>query len=156
MQQNAIVTQNGDSRRSQDEAAPQPHGVRILVADDDAAIRESVRIALEDAGYDVGEAKDGVSALAALRADTRPTVVLLDLRMPNLDGAGVLGIVAADRVLSTRHAYILMSASLQTLTLPFATLLTQLDVPVIKKPFELDALLDAVERAARRVAVAGA
>lgn len=156
MHQNVTFRQSGGPLRSGDALVNHQHGVRVLVVDDDDAIRESVRTALEDAGYEVAEAADGLVALAALRADTRSMVVLLDLRMPNLDGAGVLGAVAADRTLATQHAYVLMSASLQTLTLPFANLLTQLDVPMLKKPFELDTLLDVVERAARRLPIAQA
>jgi CheY-like chemotaxis protein len=127
--------------------------MRVLVVEDDAPIRESVRTALEDFGYEVAEAPDGLAALTALRADGQPRVVLLDLRMPRLDGEELLALVAADRTLVKQHAFVLMSASLQTLTLPFARLLNQLEVPVIMKPFELDTLLDAIERAARRLPV---
>jgi CheY-like chemotaxis protein len=156
MHQDVTVRKSGGPLRSGNASIDHHHGVRVLVVDDDDAIRESVRSALEDSGYEVAEAADGLAALAALRTDTRSMVVLLDLRMPNVDGAGVLGVVAADRALTTQHAYVLMSASLQTLTLPFANLLSQLDVPMLKKPFELDTLLDVVERAARRLPIAQA
>lgn len=132
------------------------HPVRVLVVEDDAPIRESVRTALEEFGYEVAEAADGLAALEALRKSRHPTVVLLDLRMPRLDGEGLLALVAGDRALLEQHAYVLMSASLQTLTDPFADLLDQLDVPIIKKPFELEVLLQAVERAASRLPIAEA
>lgn len=130
----------------------QERPVRVLVVDDDDLIRVAVRGALEDSGYEVQEAPDGLVALDLLRKDTHPKVVLLDLRMPGLDGAGVLGAVAGDRTLSAQNAYVLMSANLQTLTLPFANLLTQLAVPVLKKPFDIDMMLDTVAQAAHRLA----
>ena len=123
----------------------------VLVVDDDEPIRDTLRSVLEYARYDVMEASDGLVALDILRKTATRMVVLLDLRMPGLDGAGVLGAVAGDRQLATRHAYILMTANLQTLTLSFANLLNSLTVPVLRKPFELDMVLDAVERAAGRL-----
>jgi CheY-like chemotaxis protein len=58
---------------------------RILVIDDDPAIRKLLRAALELAGYAVAEAGDGVQGVQAFRAH-RPDVVLCDLCMPNKDG----------------------------------------------------------------------
>lgn len=123
----------------------------VLVVDDDEPIRDTLRSVLEDAGHAVTDAPDGVAALDVLRASPHRMVVLLDLRMPGMDGAGLLDTVAGDRTLATRHAYILMTANLQTLTLSFANLLTTLSVPVLRKPFDLDVVLDTVEQAAARL-----
>jgi two-component system, OmpR family, response regulator MprA len=62
--------------------------VHILVADDDAAVRESLRRSLAFNGYDVSLASDGEEALAAA-ADGAPDLVLLDVNMPGLDGLEV-------------------------------------------------------------------
>lgn len=124
----------------------------ILIVDDDEAIRDTLRFALEDSGYTVSEAADGLAALKKLRAIHDRTVVLLDLMMPGLDGAGVLGAVAGDQRLATRHAYILVTANTKTLTLAFANLLTSLSVPILNKPFDVDALLETVAAASRRLA----
>ena len=59
--------------------------VRVLVVDDDAAIRQFIQIALEGSGYEVATAEDGQEALAAVRA-APPRVILLDMRMPIMDG----------------------------------------------------------------------
>jgi two-component system chemotaxis response regulator CheY len=59
----------------------------VLVVDDDVAIREFVRDALEFDGYSVVTAADGAAALAALER-LKPDLVLLDMRMPVLDGWG--------------------------------------------------------------------
>jgi CheY-like chemotaxis protein len=62
---------------------------RVLLADDEASVRFSFRAALESVGHEVIEAEDGFRALEQLRRD-RVDVVLLDLRMPRLDGLEAL------------------------------------------------------------------
>jgi two-component system response regulator MprA len=63
-------------------AVPRP---RVLVVDDDRAVRESLRRSLEFNGYDVALAADGAEALAGI-AGTGPDVVIMDVMMPKLDG----------------------------------------------------------------------
>lgn len=123
----------------------------VLIVDDDDAIRDTLRFALEDSGYTVSEARDGLQALKALRATRDRTVVLLDLMMPGLDGAGVLGVVAGDHRLATQHAFVLVTASSKTLTLAFVNLLASLSVPILSKPFDVDCMLETVAGAARRI-----
>jgi CheY-like chemotaxis protein len=63
-----------------------PGGARpILVVDDDAAVRRLLVWALTDEGYSVLEAPDGAVALARVR-EAAPSLILLDMRMPGLDG----------------------------------------------------------------------
>lgn len=62
--------------------------VRILVVDDDRAVRESLRRSLSFNGYSVDLAQDGVEALEAISSD-RPDAVVLDVMMPRLDGLEV-------------------------------------------------------------------
>ncbi len=62
---------------------PTPH--RVLVVDDDRAVRESLRRSLEFNGYDVHLAGDGAEALAGI-ASVAPDVVVMDVMMPRLDG----------------------------------------------------------------------
>ena len=62
----------------------------VFVIEDDADLREVVRINLELEGHRVRTAADGPEALAALEGDLRPDLVLLDLTMPGLDGWEVL------------------------------------------------------------------
>ena len=63
-------------------AGPRP---KVLVVDDDKAVRESLRRSLEYNGYDVALACDGAEALAGI-GGTAPDVVIMDLMMPRLDG----------------------------------------------------------------------
>jgi two-component system response regulator MprA len=58
---------------------------RVLVVDDDKAVRESLRRSLEFNGYDVALAADGAEALAGIAASA-PDVVIMDVMMPRLDG----------------------------------------------------------------------
>jgi len=116
----------------------------ILIVDDDTDIREPLRSVLEDAGYAVFEAHDGLQALDYLRKTPSSMIVLLDLMMPRLDGAGLLGAVAGDTRRLQRHRYILMTASHQTLGLAFVHLLSDLSVPVVHKPFDMEKLLEII------------
>ena len=63
---------------------------RILIIDDEENIRQMIRLTLEAAGYEVGEAEDGIEAFAILGADPAWNVVLLDQRLPLMDGTEVL------------------------------------------------------------------
>ncbi len=62
-----------------------PAKPRVLVVDDDKAVRESLRRSLEFNGYDVHLAADGAEALAGIGA-LAPDVVVMDVMMPRLDG----------------------------------------------------------------------
>jgi two-component system KDP operon response regulator KdpE len=63
--------------------------MRVLVVDDDAVLRSTLRIALQTEAHDVVLAGDGRTALQALRED-EPDLVLLDLGLPDLSGVEVL------------------------------------------------------------------
>ena len=65
-------------------------GIPVCIVEDDEDIRTTLRFLLEDAGYSIREAANGVVALELLRSASSPMVVLLDLMLPILDGAGVL------------------------------------------------------------------
>ena len=58
---------------------------RILIVDDDESIRQIVGMCLTDEGYEVFEAPNGQVALERL-AEAQPDLILLDLRMPVMDG----------------------------------------------------------------------
>ena len=58
---------------------------RVLVVDDDPAIRDLVKIVLASGGYEVHTAEHGAAALELAR-EARPGLILLDMRMPVMDG----------------------------------------------------------------------
>src|SRR5882672_1621092 len=63
---------------------------RVLIIDDEENIRHMIRLTLEAAGYEVGEAADGIEAFAILGGDSAWNVVLLDQRLPLMEGTEVL------------------------------------------------------------------
>jgi two-component system, OmpR family, response regulator MprA len=63
--------------------------VKILVVDDERAVRESLRRALELEGYDIELAADGREALERLEAGAQPDALILDVLMPGVDGLEV-------------------------------------------------------------------
>jgi CheY-like chemotaxis protein len=123
----------------------------VLVVDDDRAIRETLRLLLEEEGYLVSEAPDGQRALEILRASAQPLVVLLDFMMPRLDGAGVLRAVVEDPTIASRNAFVLVTANAQAIPKALMGLLATLNVPILPKPLDLDDLLEIVEVGACRV-----
>jgi two-component system chemotaxis response regulator CheY len=110
---------------------------RILIVDDDESIRQIVRLCLTDEGFEVREASNGQTALDAL-GEFQPDLILLDLRMPVMDGWEFSRRYAS---LPGHHVPIVaFVAGLNTeqdcAGLAPATILT--------KPFDLDDLLNAV------------
>jgi len=76
----------------------------VLVVDDQVAMRELLRLALDLKGYDTAEAPDGAAALAHLRATPRRTIVVLDSLLPDMDSIALLEVIASDPRLAYGHA----------------------------------------------------
>jgi DNA-binding response OmpR family regulator len=64
--------------------------MRILIIEDDKDIRDILAMVLSVEGYEVKTAIDGVAGLDQLRMGGRPSLILLDMMMPRLDGEGFL------------------------------------------------------------------
>jgi DNA-binding NarL/FixJ family response regulator len=82
--------------------------IRVLLVDDQALLRAGLRVLLEsqDDIVVVGEADDGEEAISLAR-ETQPDVVLMDIRMPRLDGVEATKRIAADDRLKDVHVLIL-------------------------------------------------
>jgi CheY-like chemotaxis protein len=69
-----------------------PSKYRVLVVDDDSSIRDLMVMLLEEAGYEVSTAEDGLGALAQIRR-LPPAVIISDLNMPQMSGFELLSVV---------------------------------------------------------------
>ena len=67
-----------------------PSAKRILVVDDDRDLRQEIAAIISDLGVEVMQAGDGIEGLERLAAGPLPSAILLDMRMPRLDGRGFL------------------------------------------------------------------
>jgi DNA-binding response OmpR family regulator len=83
------------ARETSPSAKPAVRGRRVLLVDDDDALRTLYRFNLEVAGVQVLEAADGETALRLIDGE-RPDAILLDVMMPGLDGWTVAERLAAD------------------------------------------------------------
>jgi CheY-like chemotaxis protein len=121
--------------------------IPVLIAEDDADTRETFKLVLEDAGYAVLEAANGQEAFDVLRCYPQPLIVMMDISLPRLDGLSILRMMTRSEVTSQQRAYILCTGYSPYLYAPFASLLSELHVPVLYKPFDVDDLLTAVRHA---------
>jgi len=116
----------------------------ILTVDDSRTMREMLRMVLNDAGFRVIEAEDGINGLEVLRAQP-PDIIITDINMPRLDGFGFIEEVRRDA---------------QHRALPILVLTTESDAEKkararrtgatgwIVKPFHPGKLLEAIRRVA--------
>lgn len=114
-------------------------GPRVLIVDDDDAIREALEDVLSDEGYRVTGASDGQRALQHLSAEGPPAAILVDLWMPVMDGWKFLDTLLGDDRFSRVPLIVLTAARDQRAReLRVAEVLT--------KPVQLHQVLSALER----------
>ncbi|HEY4011203.1 MAG TPA: response regulator [Acidobacteriaceae bacterium] len=114
---------------------------RVLVADDDAATRHGVSRLLENAGFEVSEAGDGIAALNAIQ-EKQFDLVFLDIWMPHLSGLDVLARIRAG---TSRPKVIVMTSDDTSETLLRAVKEQAYDY--LSKPFPPRKAVEAAERA---------
>ena len=124
--------------------------VGVLIVDDEHDIRMLLGALLEEEGYAVYQAADGIAALEQLHAHPEGLVVLLDVLLP-MDGIATLKVVETEASLATQHAYILMTALDPPLPEQIRPLLQRLDVQAVAKPIDVRKLIEAIQTAARRL-----
>jgi two-component system response regulator MprA len=121
--------------------------MNVLVVDDERAVRESLRRALELEGYEVELASDGDEALARLASRAEPDAVVLDVLMPTLDGLEVCRRV---RARGSRVPILMLTARTE-----IESRVAGLDAGAddyLAKPFALEELLARLRALLRRAA----
>ena len=131
-------------------AAVPPPRSRVVIAEDEALIRLDLKETLDELGYDVvGEAGDGEQAVALAR-ELRPDLVILDVKMPVLDG-----ITAAQRIVAAGIApVVILTAFSQRELVERAR--DAGAMAYLVKPFSSTDLMPAIEMAMSRYAEAAA
>ncbi len=127
-----------DSDSTAESTADSPH---ILLVDDDAEIIESMKYALEDAGFKISIARDGNQGLAMIET-VAPDLLVLDMMMPKRSGFLVLE--ALRRQGNEKLRVILVTANEGIRHQQYAEMLG-ID-EYIRKPFPMDRLVDAAKR----------
>jgi len=116
---------------------PQP-GKDVLVVDDDPDIRDALGRVLELEGYQVRFAENGKDALDKLESSPRPSVILLDLMMPVMNGLDFLERLRANARIAETPVIIASAFREMASRAPAQAILT--------KPLDLDVLLENVAR----------
>ena len=120
---------------------------RVLIVEDEPEIQDLIGDLLLLEGYEVHTLDRIPHGLDPIR-QLAPDVIVLDLRLPGLGGVELLRLLAADRQLSSTPVVICSGAG--DLREAHAEEFASLGCEVVAKPFELDEIIEAVRRAARR------
>jgi CheY-like chemotaxis protein len=113
-----------------------------LIVDDDDDVRKGTQDAMERHGYEVIAVGSGADALAYLAADV-PAVILLDLHMDDMNGWEVLGAIRNEERFKDVRVVVVTGSD--------ASVVAR-GVPVLRKPFKIEALLALLGTNTRRVA----
>ena len=123
---------------------------RIVVVDDDPQLAELMREFLSEEGYDVRVCSQGDQAFAIVQT-LLPDLVILDVRMAEINGLGVLYLLSTDP--RTREIPVLLCTAISTGEMePWQAVLEQKGVPVLYKPFTLTRLAEQVDALVRPAA----
>jgi CheY-like chemotaxis protein len=126
----------------------------IVVVDDDPDARRLFRLILEHAGHEVVEAADGQAAMDLINPDALPDLITTDLRMPILNGTGLIGRLRSEPRTASIPIVVISSDPDAAWALHDAGVVEA----VVTKPFDpiaLEACIRAVAAARTRVAITG-
>ncbi|WP_332856098.1 response regulator [Duganella sp. S19_KUP01_CR8] len=132
-----FMRENGIPDRSQASAVPR----RVLIADDEPAMARAIERVLRGAGFETAIATNGFEA-GAMLSTFKPSVMTLDLCMPGLDGLDVLRFLQSNELFAPSKTLVVSADTEERLRAS----LTLGAHGVVRKPFENDELLAAVEQ----------
>jgi DNA-binding response OmpR family regulator len=126
----------GSMRSERSRARPSPPSV--LIVEDDAIVADSIADAIRSFGYRAIQARDGWSALEALKLE-QPAVMLIDLTLPGMSGSEFLRVVRNSSAWS-RIPYVIVTATNDPM------IRVREDAPVLYKPVDMESLVEVIER----------
>ncbi|MCA9950423.1 MAG: response regulator transcription factor [Anaerolineales bacterium] len=112
---------------------------RILIVDEDAAVRRLLRIKLKAAGYEISQARDGQEALALFK-EMQPDIVIIEPILPDLDGITILSDMQSD----TESIPVILVLSSQTADTHITHALQAGADDYVTKPFSPQALVERI------------
>src|SRR6516225_11825782 len=114
----------------------------ILIVDDDSDVRRALTELLEDEGYAVAGAANGRAALEMIRGGIRPSIILLDLMMPGMNGWDFRSAQLRDPELSAVPVVVVTASGFNQ-----DAIRTELgSIELVPKPIQPTKLLDIIER----------
>jgi two-component system, cell cycle sensor histidine kinase and response regulator CckA len=136
------AAESADGERPSDAVPlPQGQGEVIMVVDDEAAIREIIKVTLENNGYAVITANDGTEAVAAMASERRAiSAVLVDLMMPFMDG---IATIRALQKLNPSTRFLAISGLMDNARISQLNELAQ--VKFLAKPFTTEQILSMLQ-----------
>src|SRR5260221_32454 len=138
------------SPAASEETKPKSTGkkLRVLVVDDQPAVREVVADTIQYAGHEiVGTAKDGMDAVAQAK-ELRPDVVVMDISMPRMNGVEAMKAILAA---GDAKRVLLMSGEYRSLGVTREEMTRNGAAGSMEKPFNVTELFDLLERWAAEV-----
>ena len=114
---------------------------RVLIVEDDPNLRVVIRMVLERAGYEVAEARHGVSALESIDVEP-PDVVIADMTMPVMGGVELIDRIQSNPTTASLPIVLLSGRQVETAV-------SRLVNAVVLKPFEPADLVASIDRAMR-------
>jgi DNA-binding response OmpR family regulator len=110
----------------------------VLIVEDDAIVADSIADAIRSLGYRAIQAGDGWRAVEALKLE-QPALMLIDLTLPGMSGSDFLRFVR-DNTAWSRIPYVIVTGTNDPM------IRVREDAPVLYKPFDMDSLVEVVER----------
>jgi two-component system chemotaxis response regulator CheY len=134
---------NSEPHEQQPDAAPGGKKLRVLVVDDQPAVRGVVADTIQYAGHEiVGTATDGTEAVARAQ-ELRPDLVVMDILMPGMNGVDAMKAILAAK---TAKRVLLMSGEYRSLGMTRDEMIRQGAAGFMEKPFSVMELFGLLER----------
>jgi twitching motility two-component system response regulator PilG len=137
-----LTTREPGASESEREIADAGEKKKILVVEDSSTVRKVVSITLNQKGYEIIEAKDGLEALSRLNEET-PDLILLDIILPKMDGYKILNIIKGNELF--KNIPVIMLTSKDGMVSKLKGKLAGSDA-YLTKPFQPKVLLETIQR----------